>query len=170
MQTRKRTFGSVEIRLFYVAFGIICLANLAYYGHGLLGLPGAVKAIIGDDPAYARTVLISRIAWFLAIGILIWLLVHIYQLIKSISRGESFKSGNPRRIRKVAHGALALALVVFISECLRYFLVPTAQLKILLYALMGVPMWSAFFGLALQVTARAFEEGLRLKQEEKFTI
>ena len=170
MATWKRADGSLKIRTFYAAFGIICLANLAYYGHGLLGMPGAVRLIFGDDPVVARYVLISRIAWFLVIGILIWLLVSIYQLIKSISKGEPFGSGNPRRVRKIAYGALALASVVFLSESLLYLLVPSAQLKIFLYNLMGIPMWAAFFGLALLVIARVFEEGLRLKQDENLTI
>jgi hypothetical protein len=133
-------------------------------------MPGAVRLIFGDDPVVARYVLISRIAWFLVIGILIWLLVSIYQLIKSISKGEPFGSGNPRRVRKIAYGALALASVVFLSESLLYLLVPSAQLKIFLYNLMGIPMWAAFFGLALLVIARVFEEGLRLKQDENLTI
>jgi len=172
-KTVLKTLSSAkEIRFFYVVFYIICLANFAYYLRGFFFLPGAVKLIFGNDPVEARPVLISRIGWFLVIGILIWLLVHIYQLIKSISRGEPFASGNPRRVRKIAHGALALATVEFLSESLRYFLGHWhwSTLKGFLFNLMGVPMWCTFFALVLLVIARVFEEGLRLKQDENLTI
>jgi hypothetical protein len=169
MATRKKTTRPWEIRIFYLVFGIICLANLAYYGHGLLTLRGAMRLISEHDP-WALSLIISRITWFLVIGILIWLLAYIYQLIKSISGGEPFGSRNPRRVRRIAYGALALASVVFLEELLRYMVVPSAQLRTFLYNLMGVPMWAGFFGFTLLVICRVFEEGLRLKQDENLTI
>jgi cytochrome b561 len=106
----------------------------------------------------------------LTIGILVWLLVHIYRLIRSISKNEPFAVENPRRVKRIAYGVLFLALVGLLSTVLDYLLVPAAQLKLLLYNLMGVPMWAAFLGLAFLVIARVFEEGLRLNETEKFTI
>jgi hypothetical protein len=158
-----------EIRVFYMAFGLICLANLAYYGHGLLTFPGAMR-LISEEKPLAASIIVSRTAWFLTIGALVWLLVHTYRLIRSISKEESFKYGNPRRVRNIAYGALFLASVGLLDTVLNYLLMPAAQLKLLLYNLMGLPMWAAFFGLALLIIARAFEEGLRLKETEKFTI
>jgi hypothetical protein len=163
----KRRFR--EIRIFYVAFGLICLANLAYYGHGLLTFPGAVR-LISEDRSLAASIIASRTAWLLTIGILVWLLVHIYRLIRSISKNEPFAVENPRRVKRIAYGVLFLALVGLLSTVLDYLLVPAAQLKLLLYNLMGVPMWAAFLGLAFLVIARVFEEGLRLNETEKFTI
>jgi len=106
----------------------------------------------------------------LVIGILIWLLAGIYRLIKSITTGEPFGPSNPRRVRKVAYGVLALASVTFLEQSLQFIMRPYVPLKSLFYHLMGVPMWAACFGLALLVIARVFEEGLRLKQDENLTI
>jgi hypothetical protein len=158
-----------EICVFYMAFGLICLANLAYYGHGLLTFPDAVRSI-SEEKQLTAYIIVSRTAWFLTIGALVWLLVHTYRLIRSISKEESFKYGNPRRVRNIAYGALFLASVGLLDTVLNYLLVPAAQFKLLLYNLMGIPMWAAFFGLALLIIARVFEEGLRLKETEKFTI
>jgi Protein of unknown function (DUF2975) len=161
--------GKWEIRIFNIAFWLVALANLAYYGHSLVRMPGVVKMVTGPDP-FAAYIISARLSWFLVIGILIWLLTHIYQLIRSISKKGPFDAGNPRRVRKVAYGALMLALVVLLSEISNYLLMPAATLKMLLYNLMGVPMWAATFGLALLVVARVFEEGLRLKENENLTI
>jgi hypothetical protein len=158
-----------KIRVFYMAFGLICLANLAYYGHGLLTFPGAVR-LISEEKSLAASIIVSRTAWFLTIGALVWLLVHTYRLIRSISKEESFKYGNPRRVRKIAYGALFLASVGLLDMVSYYLLVPAAQLKLLLYNLMGYPMWAAFFGLSLLIIARVFEEGLIMKENEKLTI
>jgi hypothetical protein len=159
-----------ESRLFFLAFGLVCLANFVYYARGFLSLPEAMRLIFGNDPILARTALISRTSWLFVIGILIWLLANIYRLIKSISQGGSFCARNPRLVRRIAYGALALALVSFLSESLEYLLVPSSQLKLFLYKLMGVPMWTVLFGLAFLVIAKVFEEGLKLKEDENLTI
>ncbi len=158
-----------EIRVFYVAFGLICLANLAYYGHGLLTFPGAVR-LISKERSLAASIVLSRTAWLLTIGTLVWLLVHIYRLIRSISKNKPFTVENPRRVKRIAFGVLFLALVTLLSTVLDYLLLPAAQVKLLLYNLMGVPMWAAFFGLAFLVIARVFEVGLKLNETEKLTI
>ncbi len=160
---------SCEIRVFYIAFGLICLANLVYYGHGVLTLPGAVR-LISEERSSAAYIIVARTSWFLTIGVLIWLLIHIYHLIRSISKEAPFEIGNPRRVRQIAYGALFLASVHLLSTVFDYLLMPAAQLRLLLYNLMGIPMWAAFFGLAFLVIARVFEEGLRLKEAEKLTI
>jgi hypothetical protein len=160
--------GSTEAKALKWGFGVICLANLAYYAHSFLTLPGAVRLIAAHD-RLALHVIISRITMFLVLGILIWLLVHTYKLIKSVSKGEPFGSRNPRRIRKIAYGALALASVEFL-EVSFIFLLFTRHFMGFLYEFMGAPMWTAFFGLSLLVTARVFEEGLRLRQDENLTI
>jgi len=147
---------------------MICLANLAYYGYSLTKLPGAISMIAKHD-ALSRYILIARVTWLFFSGILIWSLVHVYQLIRSISKKGPFSIENPRRVRKIAFGALALALVSLTSEMLSYLLTP-GTLKILLYNLMGVPMWVSFFGLVLLVIARVFEEGLKLKESDNLTI
>jgi membrane protease YdiL (CAAX protease family) len=169
VKTKKRSRRIWEVCIFYLAFGILCLANVAYYAHGFFTLPGAIKLIAAHDPL-ASSIVVSRIAWFLVIGILIWLLAGIYRLIKSITTGEPFGPSNPRRVRKVAYGVLALASVTFLEQSLQFIMRPYVPLKSLFYHLMGVPMWAAFFGLALLVIARVFEEGLRLKQDENLTI
>lgn len=169
MATQERPNGSTEIGLFYIVFSLVCLANLAYYGLGALQLPGAIR-MISEHDTMAGSIIVARAAWLLTVGTLIWLLVHTYQLIRAISHSGPFGSENPRRVRKIAYGALVLGMVALISEGLTYLFIPSATLKILVYNLMGVPMWAFFFCLVLLVIARVFEEGLKLKENENLTI
>jgi hypothetical protein len=169
MAIRRGQNNSLEARLFYVAFVLVCLANLAYYGLGALRLPRAIKMVQeGDD--LAGSIVVARVAWFLTIGILVWLLVHVYQLISAISNNATFGSENPRRVRKIAYGALALGVVTLLSEGLIYLMTPVSTLKMLVYNLMGLPMWAFFFFFVLLVIARVFEEGLKMKENENLTI
>lgn len=90
-----------------------------------------------------------------AVGFVI--LFVLDRLVSNISKGQVFVSGNIKLLRILSYCCFVIALITLIF----------ARLRIIVFV---ITFAAAFIGLILRVIKNCFEEAVRLREENDFTI
>lgn len=101
--------------------------------------------------------------------ILFWVLFHLQLIMLTITRGEAFNSRNPGRIRKVAFGAFAFALISLAAD-FYWSGLPALKFSSLYMLVKGEAFRMALFGTGILIIGKAFENGMLLRKEQELTI
>jgi hypothetical protein len=100
--------------------------------------------------------------------ILLWILIHIHLIIRSVVRGEGFHPGNPKRLRRIAYGVFSLAAIFPLPQFFSGY-----SFKFNIKAIPGLLEMAfaiAFVGTVILLVAEVFARGVKLQEEQKLTI
>ncbi len=134
------------------------------------GMGGEIdKVFFSKSERFKASMLDVYIELFFNKVILFWILLHLQLIMLTITRGEAFDSRNPGRIRKVACGAFAFAIISFVGD-FYWSGLPALRFNSLLMLVKGEAFRMALFGVGILIIGKAFENGLMLRKEQELTI
>ena len=97
------------------------------------------------------------ITFYSCAGVGFVILFVLDRLVANISRGDVFVSGNIKLLRILSYCCFIISLITLIF----------ARFRIIVFV---ITFAAAFFGLILRVIKNCFEEAVRLREENDFTI
>jgi hypothetical protein len=144
-----------------VAMSVIYVVG--FVGFGVTGFPNGGISGIEWRVSFYRYVegMLQALLYF---GIL----YNLYHLIVKISQNAPFHSANPKRIRKVALLAFALAIVNIGANLAIGF--STHAFRVLHDSGLGKAFRNVLFGFGILIIAEVFEAGVRMKQDQDLTV
>jgi hypothetical protein len=134
------------------------------------GMGGEInKVFFLKSERFKASMLDVYIELFFNKAILFWVLLHLQLIMLTITRGEVFDSRNPMRIRKVACGAFAFAILGLVAD-FYWSGLPELKFSSLYMLVKGDAFRMALFGVGILIIGKAFENGLMLRKEQALTI
>ena len=99
-----------------------------------------------------------------------YILVYLYLIIRSLSRGNAFHPRNPSRLRKLALGIFAFGVATFLQQ----FIIDIVIMRMtsLWYVInkLGYLLWWIFIGAVVLMIAEAFAKGIQLQHDQDLTV
>jgi hypothetical protein len=95
---------------------------------------------------------------------------EIFKLIALITRGETFFSESPRRIRRIAQLIFGLAFIRAIGTTIMLSIPPGEMITIIVFRALYAGMGTVLLGFGFLVIAKVIEAGVKLQQDQNLTI
>lgn len=155
--------------LIFIVFLLICWLALAYsFVRIFIGIGGEIPKL-GRGVSFTKSMIDVYIEIFLKRLVFLWILIHLQGIVRAVSRSEPFDPRNSTRIRKIAFGLFAWAVLGILSDFYwaRDFKVDIGEL---VFYLRGDTGRMILFGVGILVIAKAFEMGIKMQQDQKLTI
>ena len=150
-------------RIVYAILILVWLIVLYTFGGDFIRLPRVLPGIIASKSALMiRGFLFQYVAEI----ILVWMLIPIHLIIRSVVRGEAFHPRNPKRLRKVAYGIFLFAVTLPASI---FFSAGQFRWNLLI-DLLGLALFIVFFGAVVLMIAEVLSKGVKLQEDQKLTI
>jgi hypothetical protein len=127
------------------------------------------KVFFLKSESFKASMLDVYIELFLQKVILFWVLLHLQWIMLTVIRGAAFDSRNPGRIRKVAFGAFAFAIINLAAD-FYWSGLPALKFSSLYMLVKSEVFRMALFGVGILIIGKAFENGLILRKEQELTV
>jgi len=155
--------------LVFIVFLLICWLGLAYsFVKIFIGISEEIPKI-ERGVRFLKSMIDVYLEIFLKKLIFLWILIHLQGIVRAISRNEPFDARNPARIRKIALGPFAWAVLGILSDCYwaRDFRMDIGEI---FRYLRGSTGQLILFGVAILIIAKAFEMGIEMQRDQNLTI
>jgi hypothetical protein len=155
----------------FMVFLFICWLGLAYsFVRIFLGVAGEIPKL--HTTSFKYLMIDVYFDPFLKRLIFLWILIHLQGIVLTISRKDPFNKRNSARIRKIAYGAFAFAIVDILNEMYWYYWLKQEkpEMGVLVTFLRGDVGRMILVGVGILIIAKAFKMGIKLQEDQNLTV
>jgi hypothetical protein len=153
----------------FAAFLLICWLGLGYsFIRIFLGIVEEIPKL-GQGTRFFMSMIDVYLEILIKNIIFLWILIHLQGIVGSIVRKNPFDSRNPIRIRKIAWGPLAYALLMIFSD-LYWTRGRAASFRELIHHLRTDTGRMILVGVGILIIAKVFEMGIKLQEDQNLTV